>query len=149
MNRADPAPAVPVAVRAKKRRMSSRFDLRDRVAAGNQLLLSAIVAVVFVVGVVTDALARPGLFALGLLGIVLGAIAALAVPWTRVSAGWIAVVPLADVLAIGVLRMSDPTGGLGLLSAFPAGVTISRVPLEEAIARVAAGPVQASALQEA
>jgi len=92
----------------------------DRVAAGSQLLLSALTVVLLVGGITGGLFAQPGLFALGTLGIALGAIATLAVPWGRIGAGWIAVVPIVDVVAIGALRWSDPSGGLGLLWAFPA-----------------------------
>lgn len=112
--------AVLSAVREKTRAMAVRLDLRDRLAVGNQLLLCGIVAILFVSGVATGMLARPGLFALGTLGLALGGIAALAVPWVRVAAGWIAVIPIVDIFAIGILRLADPAGGLGLLWAFPA-----------------------------
>ena len=64
----------------RPRRDGQRFDLRDRTAAANQLLLCAIVAVLFVVGLVGGFIHRPELFALGALLIGLGGIAALAVP---------------------------------------------------------------------
>lgn len=97
-----------------------KFDLRDRVAASNQLLLCGIVGVVFVYGAVTGMLAAPVLFGLGALGIVAGGVAGLVVPWNRIAPGWIAVIPVVDILSIGVLRHSDPTAGFALLWAFPA-----------------------------
>ncbi len=113
------AGAALAAVRAKAG-ASLRFDERDRVAVGNQLLLSGIVAVLFVAGVASGLLPRPGLFGVGTLGIALGGVAALAVPWARIPPGWIAVIPVVDILAIGALRIADPSGGIGLLWAFPA-----------------------------
>ena len=104
----------------RPRRDGQRFDLRDRTAAANQLLLCAIVAVLFVVGLVGGFIHRPELFALGALLIGLGGIAALAVPWTSIPAGWVAVLPLVDIVAIALMRQADPIGGLGLLWVFPA-----------------------------
>ena len=104
----------------RPRRDGQRFDLRDRTAAANQLLLCAIVAVLFVVGLVGGFIHRPELFALGALLIGLGGIAALAVPWTSIPAGWVAVLPLVDIVAIALMRQADPLGGLGLLWVFPA-----------------------------
>lgn len=95
------------------------MDLRDRVAANNQLLLSAIVGTLFIVGFATQSLRDPELFGLGVLIIVAGAAASLAVPWTRISPVWVAVIPLVDIGAITILRASDPSAGLGLLWAFP------------------------------
>lgn len=95
------------------------MDLRDRVAANNQLLLSAIVGTLFIVGFATQSLRDPELFGLGVLIIVAGAAASLAAPWTRISPVWVAVIPLVDIGAITILRASDPSAGLGLLWAFP------------------------------
>lgn len=95
------------------------MDLRDRVAANNQLLLSAIVGTLFIVGFATQSLRDPELFGLGVLIIIAGAAASLAVPWTRISPVWVAVIPLVDIGAITILRASDPSAGLGLLWAFP------------------------------
>lgn len=97
----------------RPRRDGQRFDLRDRTAAANQLLLCAIVAVLFVVGLVGGFIHRPELFALGALLIGLGGIAALAVPWTSIPAGWVAVLPLVDIVAIALMRQADPIGGSG------------------------------------
>lgn len=109
-----------LAALCERARVTLRFDPRDRIAVGNQLLLCGIVAVLFVMGVATGLLANPGLFSVGALGVALGGLAALAVPWARIAPEWIAVVPIVDVFAIGILRLADPAGGLGLLWAFPA-----------------------------
>jgi signal transduction histidine kinase len=115
MKRQTPA----VAARSTSR-ASFRLELRDRVAAGNQLLLCGIVVVLFTGGLALGSLTRPGLFAIGALVIAIGAIAALSVPWSQVPAGWVAVVPIVDIAAITVLRVAEPTSGVGLLWAFPA-----------------------------
>ncbi|HYP73640.1 MAG TPA: PAS domain-containing sensor histidine kinase, partial [Microbacterium sp.] len=103
-----------------RRRALARIDSQGRVAVGSQLLLCALTVVLLIGGIAGGLLAQPGLFALGTLGVALGTIATLAVPWARVGAEWAAVVPIIDILAIGALRWSDPSGGLGLLWALPA-----------------------------
>lgn len=105
--------------RGGRRLSGATIDLRDRVAANNQLLLTAIVGALFVVGFATQSLRNPELFGLGVLVIVVGAGASLAVPWTRIAPAWVAIIPLVDIGAIALLRASDPSGGLGLLWAFP------------------------------
>lgn len=105
--------------RGGRRPSGATIDLRDRVAANNQLLLTAIVGALFVVGFATQSLRNPELFGLGALIIVVGAGASLAVPWTRIAPAWVAIIPLVDIGAIALLRASDPSGGLGLLWAFP------------------------------
>lgn len=102
-----------------RRTFGSAIDLRDRVAANNQLLLCAIVGALFIVGFFTESLRNPALFGLGVLIVVAGAAASLAVPWTRVAPAWVVVIPLVDIGAIAILRASDPSAGLGLLWAFP------------------------------
>lgn len=105
--------------RAGAPRADAGFDLRDRVASNNQLLLCAIVGALFIVGFATQSLRSPALFGLGALIVVAGAAASLAVPWTRIAPAWVAVIPIVDIGAITVLRASDPSAGLGLLWAFP------------------------------
>ena len=97
-----------------------RADAGDRISTGTQLLLCGLVVVMLLGGLATGLFAQPSLFALGTLGIGIASIATLALPWDRIGPGWIAVVPLIDILSIGVLRWADPSGGLGLLWAFPA-----------------------------
>lgn len=118
MKRADAAAAARSASNSIVRAL--RFEVRDRVATGNQLLLWAIVVLLLITSIATGTLPRPELFALGALGITFAALASLAVPWDEISPGWAAVVPIVDILAIALLRMSDPAAGLGLLWAFPA-----------------------------
>lgn len=112
---------TPPAVAARSTsRASFRLELRDRVAAGNQLLLCGIIVVLFTGGLALGSLTRPGLFAIGALVIAIGAIVALSVPWSQVPPGWVALVPVVDIAAITVLRVAEPTSGVGLLWAFPA-----------------------------
>lgn len=114
------AAGAPSATPRTRRRTTLRFDLRDRVAVGNQLLLCGIVVVLFVGGTLAGVLSSPGVFAIGTLLIAVATIATLAVPWTRVAPAWVALVPLVDIVAIAVLRVAEPPAGLGLLWAFPA-----------------------------
>ncbi|WP_336633058.1 MULTISPECIES: sensor histidine kinase [unclassified Microbacterium] len=118
MKRADAAAAARSASTSIVRLL--RFEVRDRVATGNQLLLWAIVTLLLLTSIATGALPNPELFALGALGITFAALASLTVPWDQIPPGWAAVVPIVDILAIALLRMSDPAAGLGLLWAFPA-----------------------------
>ena len=76
--------------------------------------------VLFTGGLALGSLTRPGLFAIGALVIAIGAIVALSVPWSQVPPGWVALVPVVDIAAITVLRVAEPTSGVGLLWAFPA-----------------------------
>lgn len=95
-------------------------ELRDRVAANNQLVLCAVVGVLFVVGIATGSLADGGLFGVAVLLVVLGGVAALAVPWSRLPPAAVAVIPVVDIVAITLLRISDPAAAFGLLWVFPA-----------------------------
>ncbi|WP_248174536.1 MULTISPECIES: PAS domain-containing sensor histidine kinase [unclassified Microbacterium] len=93
-------------------------ELRDRVAANNQLLLTAIVAVIFLSGIPSGWLADAPQFAAGVVIVVVAAVASLAVPWSRIHPSWVAAIPLFDIVAIGLMRTSD-VPGIGLLWAFP------------------------------
>lgn len=95
-------------------------DLRERLAANNQLVLCAVVAVLFVIGIATGSLADGSLFGIAVLLVVLGGVGALAVPWSRFPPYAVAVIPVVDILAIALMRISDPSGALGLLWVFPA-----------------------------
>ncbi|MFT3798818.1 ATP-binding protein [Microbacterium sp.] len=97
-----------------------RSELRGRITAVNQLLLCGIVASLFVFGLAAGTLSSPAQFGVGALLVVLGGIAALAVPWDRLRPGWVAVIPVADIVAIGILRTAESGSGLALLWAFPA-----------------------------
>ena len=94
-------------------------ELRDRVAASNQLLLTLIAGGIFLSGVLGGWLADAPAFAAGVVIIVLAAVAALAVPWSRIEPAWVAVIPLVDIGAIALVRSADASPGLALLWAFP------------------------------
>ncbi len=83
-------------------------------------MLCAVVGVLFVVGIATGSLADGGLFGIAVLLVVLGGVAALAVPWSRLPPAAVAVIPVVDIVAITLLRISDPAAAFGLLWVFPA-----------------------------
>jgi len=93
-------------------------ELRDRIVANNQMLLTAIVGAIFLSGIAAGWLANVPQFVVGVVIIVLAALASLAVPWSRVSPTWVGVVPLVDIAAIAFLRSAD-VPGVALLWAFP------------------------------
>jgi len=95
-------------------------ELRDRAAANNQVVLCAVVGVLFVLGIATGSLADASLFAIAVMLVVFGGVGALAVPWSRFPSYAVAVIPLVDVAAIALMRISDPTAAFGLLWVFPA-----------------------------
>ncbi|EZP29495.1 sensor histidine kinase [Microbacterium oleivorans] len=100
------------------RRQLPLTELRDRVAANNQLLLTGIVAAIFLSGIPSGWLADAPEFAPGAVIVVVAAVASLAVPWSRLHPSWVAIIPLLDIVAIGLMRTSD-VPGIGLLWAFP------------------------------
>ncbi|MFT4212838.1 MAG: ATP-binding protein [Microbacterium sp.] len=93
---------------------------RSRSAMLNQLLLCAIVLVVAAMVVALGSPDGAGLFLVGMLVVFVGGAVTLVVPWQAIARGWMLLVPLADIFAIALLRQAQPTGGLGLLWAFPA-----------------------------
>jgi signal transduction histidine kinase len=93
---------------------------RGRAAVLNQLLLGAIVILVAAMTLVAGDSDRQSVFLLGVLIVLGGGAATLLIPWSRVSRGWVLLLPLVDIGAIALLRWAEPTGGLGLLWAFPA-----------------------------
>ncbi len=95
-------------------------ELRDRVAANSQLVLCAVVGVLFVIGIATASLADGSLFGVAVLLVVLGGVAALAVPWSLLPPYVVAVIPVVDIGAVALMRISDPSAAFGLLWVFPA-----------------------------
>ncbi|GAA3769332.1 sensor histidine kinase [Microbacterium kribbense] len=97
------------------------FDrIRDRTAVLNQLMLSAVVLALTVIVAVTPFPGSYGLFFAGALGTLFVAGVTLVVPWNRIALWWMALIPLADMVAVAVLRMSSPYAGFALLWIFPA-----------------------------
>ena len=97
-----------------------RGQLRDRAAASNQLVLCAVVGVLFFIGIATASLTDGGLFGIAVLLVVLGGVAGLAVPWSRLPPHAVIVLPVVDIVAIALMRLAEPNAAFGLLWVFPA-----------------------------
>lgn len=93
---------------------------RTRSALLNQLLLCALVLVVAGLALSNGEAAHRTAFLLGAVLVFAGGAATLVVPWSRIPRGWLLLIPAGDIVAIGLMRWAEPTGGLGLLWAFPA-----------------------------
>lgn len=93
----------------------------DRSVALTQLLFGAAVLAVFT----TTLIFGPGpgggqgLFFAGILLTFASCSAAVLVRWSSFSPNWVLLLPVLDILAIGLMRMAQPTLGLGLLWVFP------------------------------
>jgi two-component system phosphate regulon sensor histidine kinase PhoR len=87
----------------------------------SQLLLAGATLVLATISFVIDpaALASPAYF-IGV--IIIAGITALAagVPWRRVPKSWIVLLPILDIIAIGLIRQDQPQLGATLLFVFPA-----------------------------
>ncbi|WP_224785697.1 sensor histidine kinase [Microbacterium caowuchunii] len=92
---------------------------RARTAAILQLSLCAVVLVFFVTSAIVPFPGELGLFWIGSI-IVLGAGgAAILVPWSMISAWWVIVLPLVDILGITLLRQSAPAAGFSAFFFLP------------------------------
>ncbi len=96
-----------------------RLGLRRSIVA-NQMLLSAAALIGILVSIAVGHVVDPTLFLAGASLLFAGAIAAVLLPWDRVSQLWAALLPIVDVVAVALMRESAPLAGLGLLWAFPA-----------------------------
>jgi len=90
-----------------------------RTTALNQLLLAAVVSALAFLVLGGGLSGDTGLFFSGVLLVMALTAAAMVVPWARIPVAWTALIPLGDVVAIGLMRLADPTAGTGLLWAFP------------------------------
>lgn len=93
---------------------------RARTAVLNQLLLCVIVLFIAALALWGTGAIQRSLFLSGVLLVFAGGAVALLVPWARIAQGWVLLLPLLDIVAIALMRRSEPNGGLGLLWAFPA-----------------------------
>lgn len=87
---------------------------------GSQMLISAteLVIIVALMAFAPDTLTNPTIFGgIGSLFVLVG-VAAL-VPWDRVPRRWRVVLPLLNIVAIGLVRAAEPQLGSGLLLVFP------------------------------
>lgn len=92
---------------------------RSRVALINQILISVVVVGVALPALAFSAVTTQTLFVSGA-GLVLAlTAAAIIMPWHALPAGWMAILPLGDMVGIALIRAGEPAGGFGLLWAFP------------------------------
>jgi signal transduction histidine kinase len=97
---------------------SSRFG--DSVFRSQVFLVGAVGFVVCVTVTLSDrVLGDSPAFFLGITAILWTTIAAAIVPWLRIAHGWQMVVPLLDLVALGMLRLAVPESGFGVLMVFP------------------------------
>ncbi|TQK19393.1 PAS domain-containing protein [Microbacterium sp. SLBN-154] len=92
---------------------------RGRSPALTQLLLGALVLAVAIAVLATDLVGSMPVFFAGVIGIFILTGLALVVPWDRMSSWWLMAIPLADIVAVGVIRSAAPALGTGLLFIFP------------------------------
>ncbi|GEK86844.1 two-component sensor histidine kinase [Microbacterium aerolatum] len=93
---------------------------RERTVVLNQLLLGVVALLSATIAFAMEAVAVPELVLGGLLLVAVVTGIALAVPWNRIHAPWSALLPICDILAIALLRESNPSAGFSLLWIFPA-----------------------------
>ncbi|AZC13805.1 HAMP domain-containing sensor histidine kinase [Microbacterium sp. ABRD28] len=92
---------------------------RGHSPALTQLLLGALVLAVAIAVLATDVVGSMPVFFAGVIGIFILTGLALVVPWDRMSSWWLMAIPLADIVAVGVIRSAAPALGTGLLFIFP------------------------------
>ncbi|WP_248242859.1 sensor histidine kinase [Microbacterium kunmingense] len=92
---------------------------RGRSPALTQLLLGALVLVVAIAVLATDLVESMLVFFVGVTGVFVLTGLALIIPWGRMSSWWLIGIPLADIVAVGVMRGGAPALGTGLLFIFP------------------------------
>lgn len=96
-----------------------------RVTFDRSVILSQLLfGVAFVVVIFTLQLFAPELVtgSITLIGITLAFVVTgitVVVPWSRLPRQWVMAVPLLDIVAIGMVRIGEPTSGAGLLWVFP------------------------------
>lgn len=86
----------------------------------NQMLLAAAALLGTVASVLLGQVLDASLFVLGSAVVFAGAAAAILLPWHRLPFWSSGLIPILDVVAVGLLRESAPSSGLGLLWSFPA-----------------------------
>ncbi|WP_307480857.1 hypothetical protein [Microbacterium trichothecenolyticum] len=92
----------------------------SRTLVANQLMLSAATLIGAIASMLSGHIVSAPLFVTGAGVIFVLGIVAVLVPWASLPAWAAPIVPVADVVAIALLRESAPTDGFGLLWAFPA-----------------------------
>ncbi|GAA2992789.1 signal transduction histidine kinase [Microbacterium terrae] len=92
---------------------------RERTAMLNQLLLGTVVFALALLIAIGDFAGDTALFFAGVVVVFLATAATFVVPWNRISAGWVALVPAVDIVAIALMQLAEPTSVMGLLWIFP------------------------------
>jgi len=96
-----------------------RDQTRERAAMLNQLLLGSVVLVLSVLTAAGPFTGDLVLFFLGVVLVFLMTGATFVIPWNRIPAGWLAVVPAVDIVAITLMQVAAPDSAFGLLWIFP------------------------------
>ncbi|MFG6445822.1 sensor histidine kinase [Microbacterium sp. P06] len=104
----------------EERRTRTLDVTRDRAVLLNQSLLSGVALVAIAVAIAIGQVVDPTTFLYGAALLFATTAAAMLVPWQRLPYWAVAVLPIVDIVALGLLRDSAPNAGLGLLWAFPA-----------------------------
>lgn len=103
-----------------RRALSSADETRERTVLTNQLLFAAVavpsVGLELVIGQEDGA---PPAFLLAAVLLFAATGASFLVPWNAIAHGWSALLPFADIVAIGLLRVIAPDAAFNLLWAFP------------------------------
>ncbi|MET3467908.1 HAMP domain-containing sensor histidine kinase [Microbacterium sp. 1262] len=92
---------------------------RARSAMLNQIVTTSVVLVVAIAGLMVGFRGDTALFFLAVTAVFVLTGASIIVPWGHLPPLWLALIPLGDIVAIGVMRVAEPTGGFGLLWVFP------------------------------
>jgi len=101
----------------QQRRVRATFD---RSVILSQLLFGVVfVVVMFMLQLFAPELLTSALATVGITLVFVATGATVLIAWHRVPRGWVMLVPLADILAIGLVRIGEPTSGVGLLWVFP------------------------------
>jgi two-component system phosphate regulon sensor histidine kinase PhoR len=92
----------------------------DRSVILSQLLFGvAFVVVIFTMQVFAPELVAHPLALLGIVGAFVVTGVTISVPWHRLPRATVMLVPVVDILVIGLIRIGEPTSGVGLLWVFP------------------------------
>lgn len=92
---------------------------RTRTTAFLQLTLCAVVLLFVALAVPYGFPDDLGMFWLGAIIVLGSGGAALLVPWSRVSAWWVSLIPLIDIVGIALITLSQPASGFGALFFLP------------------------------
>ncbi len=92
---------------------------RSRSAMLNQVIVAAVVLVITLVALIVGLRGDSALFFTGVAAVFALTAIAFVLPWSRISPMWLAMMPIADIVAVTVMRIAEPLSGFGLLWVFP------------------------------